>query len=316
MDQIRVAVVGLGPIGLAVYRLLATRSWADVTGAVDVDPDLVGRDAGELSGGEPTGVQVVRTLAEAGDGDVAVLCTSSRLAVAEPLITGALDAGRHVVSTCEELSYPWHHHPDAAARVDERARRAGRVALGTGINPGYAMDALALSLSAVMERVDTVEIVRIVDAAERRKPLRAKVGEGLTVDEFTNRAVEGTIGHVGLVESAAMVAAAFGWPLDEVTETLEPVVGSEGSVLGIRHRAVAASRGAARVHLRLDMYGGADDPHDSITLTGSSTVTQRIDGIHGDTATAAVTVNVIPALTRLPAGLATMIDLVGARLRP
>lgn len=316
MDPIRVAVVGLGPIGLAVSRLLATRSWAEVVGAVDIDPDLIGRDVGDLCGGEPRRVRVVRTLGEAGDGDVAVLCTSSRLSVTEPLIAGAVEAGWHVVSTCEELSYPWHHHPEIATRLDEAARAAGRVVLGTGINPGYVMDALALSLSAVLERVDSVEVVRIVDAAQRRSPLRAKVGEGITVDEFTRRAVEGTIGHVGLVESAAMVAAAFGWALDDVTETLEPVVGSDRTVLGIRHRAVATSGGVERARLHLDMFVGAEDPHDSITLTGPATVSQRIDGIHGDTATAAVTVNVIPALVALPAGLATMIDLVGPRLRP
>ncbi len=157
---IRIVHMGLGPIGLATCRVLRTRSWANIVGAVDIDPRLQGGDVGELSHGDASGVRIVpafEDIGPAGSADVVVHCAGSHLdRGATDQILSALAWGVSVVSTCEELSYPWYHHPDAARAIDDAAKASGLTVLATGVNPGFAMDALALYASGISERVTGV----------------------------------------------------------------------------------------------------------------------------------------------------------------
>jgi hypothetical protein len=193
--------------------------------------------------------------------------------------------------------------------------------LGTGVNPGFVMDKLVLGLSAACQRVDHAKAVRIVDAARRRLPLQRKVGAGLTVEEFQQRVTEGTVKHVGLPESVAMVSDGLGLDVDTITETIEPVVATEplrtdsleiavGQVAGIHQVARGMCRGEEKVYLELNMYVGAMDASDTIQLSGEPNLTMVIPGgTHGDLATASISVNAIPALLAAPAGLRTARDL-------
>src|SRR5205823_12633279 len=158
--------------------------------------------------------------------DVVAHCTGSFLSDVMPQLRGIVAARAAVVSTCEELSYPWTRQPDLAREIDDLARAMGVAVLGTGINPGFVMDLLPLVLSAVTDRVRAVRVTRVVDAAERRGPLQRKIGAGITPDEFERRAAGGRMGHVGLAESLSMVAAGLGWDLEACEDTLEPVLAS------------------------------------------------------------------------------------------
>jgi 4-hydroxy-tetrahydrodipicolinate reductase len=324
---IRTAHLGLGPIGLAVVRSVAARPWARVSSAVDVRPDLIGCDVGDLAGIGAVGVKVAGSLDASGppgSADVVLHCTGSHLERETDRILAALAWGAGVVSSCEELAYPWFHHPTQARRIDDAAREAGRTVLATGINPGFAMDALALCMSAVSERVDRVEVHRVVDAATRRGPLQQKVGAGIEPAEFEARRAAGSIGHVGLVESVALIGAGLGWSLDAVEETLEPVLATAtvatdvvsvrpGQVAGIRQVAVGRRAGEEVIRLHLDMYVGASDPGDHVVLVGSPTIRTDVSGLHGDVSTAAILANAAGSLGRLRPGLTTVLDLIPLR---
>ena len=322
--------MGLGPIGVRTLRILAGRPWATIVGAVDVSSELIGRDVGQVAGLAPLGVQVEGSLSEvgpAGSADVVVHCAGSHLQRgATEQILEALAWGTDVVSTCEELSYPWFHHPTEAKRIDDAARAAGATVLATGVNPGFAMDALALFASGVCESVQGVRIHRAQEAGTRREPLQRKVGAGITVEEFAARKAAGTIGHVGLVESVAMIGEAFGFKLDRVDESLEPAIAAEemvtqyytvrpGQVSGIVHSARGFSRETEVVSLRLDMYVGVPEPGDTVTLEGRPPISVFMSGLHGDVATAAIAANACAAVPELRSGLVTMIDAVPVRLR-
>ncbi len=62
-----------------------------------------------------------------------------------------------IVSTTEELAYPVRGNAAAAKRIDALAKRSRVAMLGTGVNPGFAMDALPIALTAVCERVTAIE---------------------------------------------------------------------------------------------------------------------------------------------------------------
>lgn len=318
--------VGLGPIGGAIVRQAARRAGLLVVGAVDVDPALVGRDVGEVVGlrrqlGVKVGADLTAALRSLRP-EVAIVSTTSSLSAALPIFETILKAKVPIITTTEELAYPVKAHAALAKRIDAAARR-GRVAiLGTGVNPGFVMDALPIALTAVCADVTAVEVDRIQDARIRRLPFQQKIGAGLTVDEFAARAKAGTVRHVGLAESIAMIAEALGWKLDRVTDHIKPKIADEpitsgsitverGHVSGMVQEGVGYRKGKAVVTLHMEAYLGAADPHDEIRIAGTpSLVVRAAGGVHGDLATTAIVLNSIPKILQAPPGLRTMRDMV------
>jgi 4-hydroxy-tetrahydrodipicolinate reductase len=321
----RVIVIGLGPIGQSVLALVAERPGLVLTGAVDIDPAKVGQDAGVVCGLEkPLGVTVSASLPDAlaaGPADVALLCTGSYLDQVAPQVEEIIGAGLDIVTTCEELAYAPVHNPDLAARLDRLARDRGMRVLGAGVNPGFAFDALVMTLSATCRRVTAVRARRVLDAGTRRLPLQQKVGAGLSKQEFDALVAAGTVRHVGLLESLNLVADTFGWTLDRTEELTDGVIAERdvrtqylsvkaGQVAGVKQIGRGYRNGQAVIELELQMYVGAPESSDAITIEGDPGIDMVIrGGIAGDPATTALTVNLIGSLEHAPPGLVTMKDL-------
>lgn len=322
MRIIGVVHFGLGPIGRAVAALVAERPWLRSVAAVDVSQELRGRPLGAILG-RPGGAEplITSALPPGGDAAIALHCTASSLERVAPQLLELVDAGLHVVSTTEELSFPWVAHPELASRIDAAARARGVTVLGTGINPGFAMDYLPITLSAVTQRVDRVAVHRVQDAATRRLPLQRKVGAGLEPVAFQAAVAGGRLGHVGLVESVHALGRAFGWDLTEVTQTIEPLVAERqvplasgtvepGQVAGIHQHAEGRVGDQLRVALTLDMAVGVGPPRDHVRLFGVPDLELEVpSGLHGDTATAAIVVNAIPGVLAAAPGLRIMAEL-------
>jgi 4-hydroxy-tetrahydrodipicolinate reductase len=323
--KIRVVQYGVGPIGAAIVRLMREKQALEIIGAIDKDPAKAGRDLGELAGAAdaPWGIVVS---ADAGkvlgqQADVVIHSTSSYLRdVAEQLLE-CIEAGSSIVSTCEELAYPFRKHPELAAKLDAEAKEWGCSLVGTGVNPGFVMDKLVLTLAAAAQRVERARAVRIVDASKRRLPLQKKIGAGMTVEEFHAQVAAGVIKHHGLPESVAMVADGLGLEVDDIAEEIRPVVAREpvqteylevapGQAAGVHQVARGLAKGEEKVYLELQMYVGAKESSDTIELAGTPDISLTVPGgTHGDIATASVVVNCIPAILAAPAGLRTARDL-------
>ena len=323
--KIRVIQYGIGPIGASIVRLMRQKNSLEIVGAIDTDAKKVGRDLGEVVGASdaPWGILVSADAASvlAKPADVVVHSTSSYLtSVMDQLLT-CLGAGLCIVSTCEELAYPFRKHPQLSKTLDEAAKEEGVALLGTGVNPGFVMDKLPLTLSAVSQWVDWVSAVRIVDASKRRLPLQKKIGAGMTPDEFRAQVAAGVIKHHGLPESIAMVADGLGFSLDDISETIEPMIAEEvikteflevepGQVAGVHQMGRGTAAGQEKIFMELKMYVGAKNPADTVVLKGDPNLTLTIPGgTHGDVATAAVVVNAIPSILAANAGLRTSRDL-------
>lgn len=323
-EPIRVLHYGLGPIGMRIAQVVATRSDLLSVGAVDIDPTKTGKDLGEVAEiGRTIGVPVQKELAaalEKSRPDIAVHATGSHLASILPQFVALGEVGLPVISTCEELSYPWFHHPHEAQQIDELARRNQIAILGTGINPGFIMDTLVLILSGVCPSVTRVRVRRVVDLSIRRRQLQQKVGVNLTVEEFAARKATGGLGHVGLPESVAMIAAGLGWELERIEQTLDPIIApcalestlgvvAAGRVQGQHQIARGYVAGQERITLELKMALQAPDAGDFIDLEGPESVSSALHGVQGDIATAAIVVNAIPCVLAAAPGLRTMLDM-------
>ncbi len=322
---IRVLHVGLGPIGCGIVRQVAARKGFKPVGGVDIDPGKVGRDLGEVAGtGRGLGVKVsahVEKAIKASKPDVAVLCTSSSLKTVMPQIELLLKAKLPIVSTTEELAYPVGANARLAKRIHQAALKAKKAVLGTGVNPGFTMDALPIMLTAACERVEAIRVERVQDARIRRLPFQRKIGAGLSRDEFEARVQQGSVRHVGLAESVRMIADAFGWKLDKVTDVIAPriaqaPVASEflsvaaGRVCGIVQDGTGYRDGTPVIVLHMEAYLGAPETYDAVKITGSPALQMKVaGGVHGDIATAAIAVNSIPKVLKATPGLHTMRDL-------
>jgi hypothetical protein len=325
MPNIKVMHFGLGPIGAAIVKQVAVRPGFKIVGAVDIDPAKVGRDVGDVVGlskriGAKVSADAAKTL-KAAKPDVVMLCTSSSIKAVLPQIETILKAKVPIVSTTEELSYPGYTHIRQARLIHGMARKAKVAVLGTGVNPGFAMDALPIALSAVCERVDRVVVQRVQDARIRRLPFQQKIGAGLTTEQFQKKVNDGSVRHVGLTESIAMIADAMGWTLDRITDEIHPklatvTISSEylavdpGYVAGIIQDGVGYRKGEPVIKLHMEAYLGAPETFDSIDIEGSPNLSMKIaGGIHGDVATASIAVNSIPKVLQAVPGLHTMRDL-------
>jgi 4-hydroxy-tetrahydrodipicolinate reductase len=325
MPNIKVMHFGLGPIGAAIVKQVAVRPGFKIVGAVDIDPAKVGRDVGDVVGlskriGAKVSADAAKTL-KAAKPDVVMLCTSSSIKAVLPQIETILKAKVPIVSTTEELSYPGYTHIRQARLIHGMARKAKVAVLGTGVNPGFAMDALPIALSAVCERVDRVVVQRVQDARIRRLPFQQKIGAGLTTEQFQKKVNDGSVRHVGLTESIAMIADAMGWTLDRITDEIHPklatvTISSEylavdpGYVAGIIQDGVGYRKGEPVVKLHMEAYLGAPETFDSVDIEGSPNLSMKIaGGIHGDVATASIAVNSIPKVLQAVPGLHTMRDL-------
>jgi len=324
-EKIRVILYGVGPIGQRTAKVALERENIQIVGAIDIDPAKVGRDLAELLDlDKPSGIIVSddpQAVFKEHDASVVAHTTTSFIDQVYPQLESTAQSGLNVVSSSEELLFPFYRHPEKSEELDKVAKSNGVTILGTGVNPGFVMDTQALVLSSVCAKVKKIKIERIVDASTRRLPLQKKVGAGLTADEFRKLVRQGKLGHIGLVESMLLIAHGLKWEIEKFDENIDPMIADKdyrteflevkkGQVTGIKHTVVGYSKEEKILDLDLRMYVGAEEPHDSIYINGDPPIDMIIkNGVAGDIATASILVNAIPVVLNAEPGLKTMIDI-------
>jgi 4-hydroxy-tetrahydrodipicolinate reductase len=324
MESLRVMQIGMGPLGRKISTFIAERKDLQLVSAIDNDPSLMGKDLDALCSGIHAGITISDRLEDEvrkKNPHVALLTTVSELELITPQIEAIVSLGLPVISTCEELVYPWKTAPDLARRIDEAAKKGEAAVLSTGVNPGFLMDALPLCLSAVCRRVERVIVSRVQDAAFRRIPFQKKIGVSLTLKEFERERDEGRIGHVGLRHSLHMIADGLGWELQKIEETLTPVVAEgriktvtgiveRGHLAGIQQVGKGFMHDKEKITLLFRASVGERDPKDSIEIQGVPHIVSTIEGgVNGDIATGAIILNAISRIMDAKPGLRTMIDM-------
>jgi len=327
MRKLKIALYGVGAVGSMIAKFLLEKEGVEIIGAVDIAKDKVGKDLGEVLGLEKKlGIKIsadADALFSKAEADIAIHATSSFLKDTFPQIVSIIKNGIKVISTCEELSYPYYIKNEFAEKLDTLAKKHNATVLGTGINPGFLMDTLVITLTAVCQKIDKIEATRIMNAATRRLPFQKKIGAGLTVKEFRKKIENKQItGHVGLEQSIAMIADALAWKLDKISvEPVEPVIAKKpveskdikvrvGDTSGLRQKAKGITKNREIIVLDFQAYIGAEEEYDAVTVYGVPNIRQKIQPCaHGDIGTVAMVVNSIPKVINAPSGLFTMKDL-------
>jgi 2,4-diaminopentanoate dehydrogenase len=322
--KVKVVQMGLGPIGNKVTQFLAERANIQIVGAIDTDPAKAGQDIGTLAGLSPLGVKVTADMNQVlgkGEVDVVMLTTTSSLAKTYDQLVQLLPYGVNVVSSCEELSYPWLADTELSTKIDQLAKANNVAVLGTGVNPGFLMDFLPVVMTGVCRNVRKVLVERIQDATLRRVPFQKKIGAGLTVQGFHDKVKEGTLRHVGLTESIQMIASKLGWKLDHTEDIISPIIAERqiktesmvieaGNVLGVQQIGRGIVAGEELITLVFRAAIAEPEVRDRIVIEGTPSIDSSIKGgVNGDVATCAILVNAIPAIVNARPGLRTMVDI-------
>lgn len=317
----RILHVGLGPLGQRILGEFLDRKLGAVVAVVDTDPKIAGQPLNAFVKGANPEIKVLPSLEAVKDWagiDAAIVTTASDLRACDKTFRDILSKGKAVVSTCEELVFPWLRHQKLAESLHELCVKGGGRLLGTGVNPGFLMDALPVFATAVCRKVTAVGAYRIQDASSRRIPFQKKIGAGLDDEHFAARVADGTLRHVGLGESLHFIAHYLGLKIEHWEEDIEAVKAERDMVcgLGVVPKGVAAgvrqvARGYADdrciVHLEFQAAIGQKDPHDRIVIEGEPPLDIMIDGgVHGDLATSAIVCNSIGRLLAAAPGLHTM----------
>lgn len=321
VTPIHAVLVGAGPLGINIYRHALLRKDIVISQVVDIDPAMHGKDMGDHAGGEASGVLISGRIDPGIKADVAILATVSDLPRIAPQVLALIEAGFPVVSTCEELFFPWESAPDWSEQIDKAAKSKNVAVLGTGVNPGFLMDALPTMLTGICNQVERVEVRRYQDAQFRRIPFQKKIGAGLTFDEFERRKNEGTLRHVGLSESMHFIAHQLGWHLEKTEDRIEPVIAdrtitseamtiTSGQVAGVRQTGIGWVDGEEKIKLAFQASVGEPDSYDEIEIFGIPHIRSRImKGVHGDIATCAIILNACRSILKATPGLRTMADI-------
>ncbi|NJP07557.1 MAG: dihydrodipicolinate reductase [Chloroflexaceae bacterium] len=321
---IRVAHYGLGATGKEIARLVQQTPGLTIVGAIDMDKAIIGQDVGTLLElDQELGVKVSNDAAhvlETGYPDIVVLATRSLLNDAFPQIVTCLRARTNVVSTCEELVYPYAQpqNKELAEQLNTLALRSGVTLLGLGINPGMVMDLLPLVMTGPCTCIRRITVSRLIDATIRRSSLQQRIGAGLTPLQFRDHINDPRMRHVGLPESLHMIAGAIGWEVERIEEQIEPVITHDwvqaghivvapGQVAGLRQTAVGFVDSHDAIVLDWQTSVGAQETYDSIKIDGIPPIQVHIPGgLHGQQAAAALVLHAIKPVIAARPGLLTV----------
>jgi len=306
--MVKVVLCGMGAIGTEILKYLLDRSH-QIVGVVDSDSSKVGRTVAELTG-LPLGVRVSASLRDLqiAEAEAVVFSTKSRIADIMDDLVYAASAGLDVVTTSEEMAYPEFANEEAARTLDVLAKEKHVTVVGVGVNPGFVMDWVPAVAASACKSPSSIHVVRSVDVSRRRRQLQAKTGVGLTRSKFEKEMQEGRLGHVGLTESAHLIALSLGAKLEGLKHGIFPILGSEDYVMGVRQFAEGMA-GSCQIRLDLEMSMTSAD-FDVVEVKGDPNIKLRFEkGVFGDSATVALVVHALERVGNAKPGLLTVLDL-------
>ncbi|HPD13096.1 MAG TPA: 2,4-diaminopentanoate dehydrogenase [Bacilli bacterium] len=331
-EVVKVVIWGFGAMGSGMAKMITRKQGFEIIGVCDRFDKLVGQKVSDLIGTTSNlapDLIVKKTIEEIIPNvcpDVALLCTDSFTEKAFPKIKWLLEHQVNVITTAEEMAFPWANRPDLAKELDQIAKKNGVSVLGAGINPGLMMDLLVILLTGAMETVDKIEVRRINSLSPYGETVMTEQGVGLSVSEFQKLKEKGLLaGHVGFKESVGMIAHALGWDVESFEQEMLPIItdvdrkspygfAPKGHVAGVNMMAHAIISGEEKLTMlhpqQIEPQLGGIQTGDYITLQGKPKIKMAITPeVEGGTGTIAICVNMIPHIINAKPGLKTMLDL-------
>lgn len=190
MKDIKAIQYGVGKMSIYAMRYMLEKG-IEIVGAVDINPEVIGKDIGEIIGKEKIGVTVsnvnqTRELFEKTKPDICVIMTRSVLADLEDILILCAQYGINAITTCEEAFYPQNSNPGLTQRIDELAKKNNCTITGTGYQDIY-WGQLITSIAGSTQSIKKIKGSSSYNVEEYGIALAEVHGAGLTLDEFDKK---------------------------------------------------------------------------------------------------------------------------------
>lgn len=188
----KVKVVQFGTGKMAVYTMrYVYEKGAEIVGAIDVNPSVIGKDIGEIIGGENKGVTVTalenaEEMLKQVQPDIAIVTTMSLIADVRDALMLCAKLGINAITTCEEAFYPENSNPATTKELDEMAKQTGCTITGSGYQDIY-WGQLISSIAGSTHKITKIKGSSSYNVEDYGIALAKAHGSGLTMQEFEDQ---------------------------------------------------------------------------------------------------------------------------------
>ena len=187
MNGIRVVQYGCGKMSAYTMRYVI-ESGAQIVGAIDINPDLIGQDISTIIGGSETGVKIT-ALGNAENlllelkPDICIITTMSLLNDCKDALMLCASLGINAITTCEEAFYPMNSNPKLTKELDEMAKRHNCTITGSGYQDAFWGN-LITTLAGATHKITKIKGSSSYNVEDYGIALAKAHGAGLTLEQF------------------------------------------------------------------------------------------------------------------------------------
>ena len=185
--KVRVVQFGTGKMAVYTMRYVFEKG-GEVVGAIDVNPNVIGKDIGPLMGQADTGVKVIalenaEEMLKTTKPDIAIVTTMSLLKDVGDALMLCAKLGINAITTCEEAFYPWNSNPVLTKQIDDLAKQTGCTITGSGYQDIY-WGQLISSIAGSTHKITKIKGSSSYNVEDYGIALAKAHGSGLTLEEF------------------------------------------------------------------------------------------------------------------------------------
>ena len=187
MKKIKVVQYGCGKMSIYTMRY-ALEQGMEIVGAIDINPDVIGKDVGEIIGGESLGVKVIsvsdaESMLKEVNPDICIITTMSLMSDVKDAFLLCARLGINAISTCEEAFYPWNSNPKLTEEIDRLAKEHNCTITGSGYQDAFWGN-LITTLAGATHHITKIKGSSSYNVEDYGIALAKAHGAGLSMEEF------------------------------------------------------------------------------------------------------------------------------------
>jgi len=332
MRKIKVIQYGCGKMGKYLLKYLHEKG-AQIVGAIDSNPELEGKNIGEIADIENDSninisLDAEKVFKEC-DADVCVIATKSLVTDVYEAFELAAKHGVNAISTCEEALYSWNTSPKLSNKLDKLAQKNNCTLTGSGYQDVYWGN-LITTLAGSSHKITKIEGVSNYNVEDYGIALAEVHGAGLSLEEFDKEIAQSDSLPSFMWNSNEWLCSQFGWTIKSINQKLVPTTHEKdihsqtldkvipaGNATGMAAIVTTVTNQGPVIKSKCvgKVYAEGDNDRNDWIIKGEPDINVEISQPKTSELTCATIVNRIPQLIKSPSGYYTTEKMPPAKYR-